>query len=190
MKKFFLFVWEITKVAAISLAIIIPVRYFLIQPFYVKGASMEPNFHDNEYLIIDELSYRFQEATRGQVVVFRYPRNPQEFYIKRVIALPGEEIEIKDGVITIFNEENPDGFVIKEDYLSPDLKTSYDSPERIVVGPDEYFVMGDNRNASKDSRTFGPVNDGFITGKVLFRGWPLSKITFFGKDSWPKYENN
>jgi signal peptidase I len=190
MKKFFLFVWEITKVAAISLAIILPVRYFLIQPFYVKGASMEPNFHDNEYLIIDELSYRFNEVQRGQVVVFRYPRNPQEFYIKRIIALPGEEIQIKDGLITIFNDNYPDGLIMEEDYLSPDLKTSYESTEKVVVGPNEYFVMGDNRNASKDSRTFGPVNSEFVTGKVLFRGWPLSKVTFFGKDSWPKYENN
>lgn len=190
MKKFFLFVWEITKVAAISLAIIIPVRYFLIQPFYVKGASMEPNFHDNEYLIIDELSYRFNEIERGQVIVFRYPRNPQEFYIKRVVGLPGEEVEIVDGQIKIFNEDNKNGFILNEDYLSANLVASHENRERVALAPEEYFVMGDNRNASKDSRTFGPVNKGFITGKVLFRGWPVSRIDFFDKDSWPKYENN
>ena len=83
MRKFFLFIWEIVKVVSISLVIILPVRYYLIQPFYVKGASMEPTFHDHEYLIIDEISYRFNSPERGQVVVFRYPRNPQEYYIKR-----------------------------------------------------------------------------------------------------------
>ena len=188
MKKFFIFVWEIVKVAVISLAIIIPVRYFLIQPFYVKGASMEPNFHDNEYLIIDELSYRFNPPTRGHVVVFRYPKNPQEYFIKRVIALPGEEIKIKDGNIIIYNDERPEGFVLIEEYLDQNLVNYNDSEGKIPVGPDEYFVMGDNRGSSRDSRSFGPVNKSFITGKVLFRGWPISNITVFNKDFWPSYE--
>jgi signal peptidase I len=189
MKKFLLFIWEITKVAAVSLAIILPVRYFLIQPFYVKGASMEPNFHDNEYLIIDELSYRFTPPVRGQVIVFRYPRNPQEYFIKRVIALPGEEVRVQDGKVTIFNTEHPEGFTISESYLPSDLLTYNDTEEKIVVGPNEYFVLGDNRGASKDSRSFGPVNKSFITGKVLFRGWPFSEITVFDKGYWPQYGN-
>ena len=189
MKKFFLFIWEITKVVAISLAIILPVRYFLIQPFYVKGASMEPNFHDHEYLIIDELSYRFNNPERGQVIVFRYPRNPQEYFIKRVIALPGEQIQIKDGQVLIFNAAYPEGFTVDEKYLADDLVTFNSSELKVTVGPDEYFVLGDNRNASKDSRSFGPVNRSFITGKVLFRGWPLKEITVFNKDYWPQYNN-
>ncbi len=189
MKKFFIFVWEIVKVSVISLAIIIPVRYYLIQPFYVKGASMEPNFHDNEYLIIDELSYRFNEPVRGQVIVFRYPKNPQEYFIKRLIALPGEEVQIKDGEIIIYNDKHPDGLTLPETYLDKNLVTYNDSEVRVAVGPDEYFVMGDNRGSSRDSRSFGPVNKNFITGKVLFRGWPLSNISFFGKDTWPNYEN-
>lgn len=187
MKKFFLFVWEITKVVAISLAIILPVRYFLIQPFYVKGASMEPNFHDREYLIIDEISYRFEEPRRGQVIVFRYPRDPQEYFIKRIIALPGEEVQIKDGQIIIFNEENPSGFTLSEDYLPDNLATYNQSEEKLAIGPDEYFVLGDNRNASKDSRSFGAVDKSFLTGKVLFRGWPLNKLAVFNNDSWPQY---
>lgn len=189
MKKFFLFIWEITKVVAISLAIILPVRYFLIQPFYVKGASMEPNFHDHEYLIIDELSYRFNDPQRGQVVVFRYPRNPQEYFIKRVIGLPGEQIQIKDGQVIIFNEARPEGFTINEQYLSGDLITFDSSDIKVTVGPDEYFVLGDNRSASKDSRSFGPVNRSFITGKVLFRGWPLNEVTVFDNKYWPQYNN-
>ncbi|MFA5753745.1 MAG: signal peptidase I [Patescibacteria group bacterium] len=189
MKKFLIFVWELTKIVAISLAIILPVRYFLIQPFYVKGASMEPNFHDHEYLIIDEISYRFQVPERGQVIVFRYPRNPQEYYIKRVIALPGEEVLIKDGQVTVFNAEHPDGFTLDEQYLPADLTTYNVNEEKTIVGPEEYYVLGDNRNASKDSRNFGPINRSYITGKVLFRGWPIDQITVFDRDYWPQYQS-
>jgi signal peptidase I len=189
MKKFFLFVWEITKVVCISLAIILPVRYYLIQPFYVKGASMEPNFHDHEYLIIDEISYRLSPLVRGQVIVFRYPRDPQEYFIKRIIALPGEMVQIKDGQVIIYNDAHPDGYKLEEKYLPADLLTSAPSELKFAVGPDEYFVLGDNRNASKDSRSFGMVNKSFVTGKVLFRGWPLNEITFFTQDYWPQYNN-
>ncbi|MFA5024357.1 MAG: signal peptidase I [Patescibacteria group bacterium] len=189
MKKFFLFVWEIAKVVCISLAIILPVRYYLIQPFYVKGASMEPNFHDKEYLIIDEISYRFKAPERGQVIVFRYPRNPQEYFIKRIIGLPGESIQIKDGQVKIFNALNPEGFALNEKYLPSDLETADQNEARIELDDNEYFVLGDNRNASKDSRSFGPLNKSFITGKILFRGWPLNEITVFDKDYWPQYNN-
>jgi len=177
MRKFFLFVWDITKVVCISLAIILPVRYYLIQPFYVKGASMEPSFYDHEYLIVDELSYRFNPPTRGQVIVFRYPRNPQEYFIKRIIGLPGEQVQIKNGQIYIYNQTQPEGFVLNEDYLPEDLLTYNQDESRLTIGEDEYFVLGDNRSASKDSRSFGPVNKSFITGKILL----------FDKDQWPQY---
>lgn len=189
MRKFFIFVWEITKVVCISLAIIIPVRYYLIQPFYVKGASMEPNFHDHEYLIIDEISYRINPPVRGQVVVFRYPRNPQEYFIKRIIGLPGEEIAIKNGQVIIYNKEYPDGFTLGEKYLSDGVLTENQKEEKISIPENEYFVLGDNRGASKDSRYFGSVDKSFITGKVLFRGWPLNEITVFNKNYWPQYNN-
>jgi len=187
MRKFFIFVWDITKVVCISLAIILPVRYYLIQPFYVKGASMEPSFYDHEYLIVDEISYRFNPPTRGQVIVFRYPRNPQEYFIKRIIGLPGEQVQIKDGRIYIYNQAQPEGFALDENYLPEDLLTYNQDESRLTIGVDEYFVLGDNRNASKDSRSFGPVNKSFITGKILFRGWPLNKILLFDKDQWPQY---
>jgi len=189
MKNFLLFVWEILKVAIISAAIIVPIRYFLIQPFFVKGASMEPNFHDKEYLIIDEISYRFEAPARGQVIVFRYPRNPQEYFIKRVIGLPGEEIQIKDGKVTIFNSANPQGFILDEKYLPADFTTYNQDETRKQIGADEYYVLGDNRGASKDSRYFGVVNKSFITGKVLFRGWPFNEVTVFNKNYWPQYNN-
>ena len=189
MRKFFLFVWEIVKVVSISLAIILPVRYYLIQPFYVKGASMEPNFHDHEYLVIDEISYRFNPPERGQVIVFRYPRNPQEYFIKRVIALPGEDVQMKDGNVIIYNDTNPDGMTLNEAYLPTGLETADNNGAKIKIGDNEYFVLGDNRGASKDSRSFGAVDKTFITGKVLFRGWPLSKITVFNNSFWPSYQD-
>jgi len=168
------------KVVVISLVIIIPIRYFLIQPFYVKGMSMEPNFHDHEYLIIDEISYRFENPKRGDIIVFRYPKDPQEYYIKRVVGLPDEKIEIKDGQVYIYNQEFKDGVILDEEYLSPDLKTySSSGTYSVVLGKNEFFVLGDNRNSSKDSRSFGPVDRSFITGRALLRGWPVNRLTMF-----------
>ena len=179
LKNFFNFVFELVKIVVISLVIIIPVRYFLIQPFYVKGASMEPNFYDHEYLIIDEISYRFNEPKRGDIVVFRYPRNPQEYFIKRLIGIPGDEIQIKDGYVYILNNNNPDRVRLEEPYLSPGVKTYGLTEEVVVLGDDEFYVLGDNRNSSKDSRSFGPVNRSYITGRVLLRGWPFDRIQLF-----------
>jgi signal peptidase I len=179
MKNFFRYVFELVKVVVISLAIIIPIRYYLIQPFYVKGASMEPNFHDNEYLIIDEISYRFHEPARGDIVVFRYPRNPAEFFIKRIIGLPGEKIQVKDGSVYIFNADHNEGVKLEEKYLPADLSTYALNEEITTLGINEFYVLGDNRNSSKDSRSFGPVDRKFITGRVLLRGWPFNKINVF-----------
>ena len=109
-----IFLWETAKIIIISLAIIIPVRYFLIQPFFVRGASMEPNFHDGEYLIIDELSYRLGEPERGDVIIFKYPKDPSQYYVKRIIGLPMETVEIKDGQIIVYNSQNPDGEILNE----------------------------------------------------------------------------
>lgn len=175
---------EFIKVVIISLLIILPIRYFIIQPFYVKGASMEPTFHDREYLIIDEISYRFSEPERGEVIVFRYPDNPQEYFIKRVIGLPEEKVEIINGEIFIYNRENPEGFKLDESlYLADNIKTYNTNDNLTELDANKYFVLGDNRYASKDSRTFGALNKSFITGRVLLRGWPFNRFTLF------KYSN-
>ncbi|MFA5188443.1 MAG: signal peptidase I [Patescibacteria group bacterium] len=174
------FIGEIVKVIIISLAIIIPVRYFLIQPFYVKGASMEPNFHDHEYLIINEIVYRFENPQRGDIVVFRYPKDPSQYFIKRVIGLPGEKIKIKDNKVYVYNDKYPNGLAINEDvYLPEDEQTPNLGLTEFILGSDEYFVMGDNREASLDSRRFGPVPRRLIIGKAWIRGWPFDKITIF-----------
>lgn len=169
------FIWETAKIIIISLAIIIPIRYYLVQPFFVKGASMEENFHDGDYLLIDEISYRFNEPRRGDVIVFRYPENPSQFYIKRIIGLPGETVEVKNNKVKIYNTEFKTGFVPKEYYLSDGQETFGNNMTQLK--DDEYFVMGDNRLQSSDSRRWGPVAQKFITGRAFVRLWPITKIT-------------
>lgn len=171
---------EIVKVVIISLAIIIPVRYFLIQPFYVKGASMEPSFYDHEYLIINEIVYRFNNPQRGDVVVFRYPKDPSQYFIKRIIGLPGEKVKIKDGKLFIYNDQFPTGIVLNEEvYLFEDTETPHLGKTEFILEADEYFVLGDNREASLDSRRFGPVSRRLIIGRAWVRGWPFDKIAIF-----------
>ncbi|PIS05028.1 MAG: signal peptidase I [Candidatus Buchananbacteria bacterium CG10_big_fil_rev_8_21_14_0_10_42_9] len=181
-KEALIFIWEIVKVVVISLAIIIPVRYFLIQPFYVKGASMEPNFHDNEYLIINEITYRFNDPERGDVVVFRNPNNKKEFFIKRIVGLPGETVAINNGRIVIKNNSNPQGIVLEEDYLEPGTKTLANNNKEWTVPALHYFLLGDNREHSLDSRIFGPVDQDLIIGSALVRGWPVDRLGFVGGD--------
>lgn len=177
------FILEIVKIVLISLAIIVPVRYFLIQPFYVKGASMEPNYLDKDYLIIDEASFRVlkKEPVRGEVIVFRYPKDPSQYFIKRVIGLPGETIEISDGKIVIYNAGFPSGITLDESrYLNPSVKTTTNKGTlRIELGPDDYYVLGDNRTQSLDSRTFGPVHFADIIGKTWLRGFPFDRLGVF-----------
>ncbi len=172
-----LFVFETLKIVVLAGLTVYLVRYFLFKPFYVKGASMEPNFYSQEYLIIDELSYRFHSPVRGEVVVFRYPQDPKEFFLKRVIGLPGERVKISDGKIVIYNAEHPEGFVFEESYLPKDHVTI--GEKNTTLGDGEFFVLGDNRPNSYDSRRFGPINKSDIVGKVIFRGWPLNRVQVF-----------
>ncbi len=175
---------ELVEVVVISLAIILPIRYFLVQPFYVKGASMEPTFDDREYLIIDEISYRFHAAERGDVVVFRYPLDPKQYFIKRIIALPGERVSVADGKITVFNDAHPDGWLLDESaYLSAGIQTFGNTV--VTLGAEEYFVLGDNRSASLDSRSFGPLPKRFIVGRAWIRGWPVDRLTVFHNPAYP-----
>jgi len=174
---------ELVKVVVISLAIVLPVRYFLIQPFYVKGASMEPSFYDDEYLIINEIVYRLGTPARGDIVVFKYPRQPNQYFIKRIIGLPGERVVIKNNEVIIYNKKHREGRKIDESsYLSATEKTL--GVEDITLKSDEYFVLGDNRAHSLDSRSFGAVPEDNIIGKTWIRGWPLDRLKKF---SGPDY---
>lgn len=167
--------WEILKVIIISLAIVLPIRYFVAQPFIVRGASMEQNFYDREYLVIDELSYYFREPERGEAIVFRYPRDPRQFFIKRIVGLPGEKVETKDGRIKVFNKDFPGGFILEEPYLTPPGLLTRPDVE-VSLGGDDFFVLGDNRNSSSDSRVWGPLRRELIVGRAVFRAWPFARF--------------
>ena len=182
-------IWEIVKMVFWVVVIIVPIRVFLIQPFFVQGASMEPNFEDKQYLIVNELGYKttevsnlftvkpFKELKRGDVVVFRYQKNPKIFYIKRIIGLPGEKIEVSNDKVKIFNSENPNGFALDESqYLSASVMTAGEA--NLTLG-NEYFVMGDNRQYSSDSRSWGPVPEADVMGRVVLRAWPFNKAGIF-----------
>jgi signal peptidase I len=171
---FLAFIRELIKITLISLAIILPVRYFLIKPFYVNGASMEPTYYNHEYLIVNEISYRFANPQRGDVIVFKYPVDPSEFFIKRIIGLPGEHVVISVGKVAIYNSENPEGKILDEEYLKDGTMTSGEID--VVLKEDEYFVLGDNRGASLDSRRFGTLNKEKIIGKTWLRMLPFERI--------------
>jgi signal peptidase I len=159
------------KVFIITFACALFIRAFVAQPFVVNGASMEQTFKTDEYLVIDELSLHLRDPIRGEVVVFKSPENPSRFFIKRVIGLPGETVTIKNGTVTI-SKKDTKSFTLKEPYINTE---THGSVVRILRDK-EYFVMGDNRDVSSDSRFWGPVPRSFIIGRVLFRFLPLSKM--------------
>jgi len=182
-----LFFVEALKIIALAGVTIFLIRYFLFKPFYVKGASMEPNFYSQEYLIIDEITYRFQQPKRGEVVVFKYSDTPKEYYLKRIIGLPGERVKISEGKVIIYNKEYPEGFIIDETYLPTDLITI--GEKNTALQENQYFVLGDNRPNSSDSRRFGPINKSIIVGRVIFRGWPFNRMQVFKTPEFKIIEN-
>ncbi len=173
------FIWETVKVVFISLVIIIPIRYFLIQPFFVNGQSMEPNFEDKDYVIVNKIDYRLDKPQRGDVIVFLYPkdleRGVRTYFIKRIIGLPGETVQIQDNRVIVYNMDFPDGMVLDEsNYLASDQETR--GTVRMKLDPDEYFVLGDNRLHSSDSRAWGVLHAPLISGRAWIRLWPLNEI--------------
>ncbi|HEY4498166.1 MAG TPA: signal peptidase I [Candidatus Paceibacterota bacterium] len=164
MRQLFASILEILETLVIVLVSIYFVYSFIAQPFLVQGASMEPNFESGDYLLVDEVTYRFREPERGEVIVFRNPANENEFYIKRVVGLPGETVIIQDGQVTI------DGEPIKEGYLSDGQNLKGEYIFKLAEG--EHFVMGDNRAQSFDSRSWGPLDEDLIIGIVRLRFWP------------------
>lgn len=174
--KVAVFFLEVIKIAIMAGVTIGLVRYFLFKPFYVKGQSMEPSFYEHEYLIVDELTYRFRNPEHGEVVVFRSPTQEGDYLLKRVIAVPGERVKIEDNKVVIYNEDHPEGVVLDEYYLTEETPGSV----MYTLGTDQYFVLGDNRDASYDSRRFGPVGRDTIVGRAFIRGWPFHRIGTLG----------
>ena len=164
--------WELARFALIAIAVVVPIRIFIAQPFIVSGSSMVPTFDDGQYLIIDEISYRLNDPQRDDVVVFRYPNDQKKFFIKRIIGLPNEKIDIKGSVITITNAGHPSGFTLDQSYI----KNTANNNTHFELKNDEYFVMGDNRPASYDSRYWGAVPKKLLIGKVFLRLLPINKM--------------
>ncbi len=192
LSELFEFVWETAKVVLLSLVIILPIRYFLIQPFFVKGSSMVPNFHDKEYILVDKWTYRLGRPERGDVIVFKYPNNPSEYFIKRIIGLPGESVLAGNNKVVIYNDRYPQGFVLNEKGYLPDTNPTFCTGTmpycgvKVPLKADEYFVMGDNREHSSDGRFFGPVNKSqFFSGMAWLRLWPLDRISFIPRTEYP-----
>lgn len=190
------FAWELAKTVIGVLLFVAIFRFFILQPFYVIGSSMEPTYHNGDYLFVNELTYLFSKPKRGDVIVFRHPEEectafidknpllkrvfegPCKSYIKRVIGLPGDTVEVKEGKVFVNGNE------LKEDYIQDNLRTL--GNQIVKLGNDEYYVLGDNRlpNASSDSREWGPLTPKYIIGKSFVRLLPVDKI---GLDQEPSY---
>lgn len=162
------FLKEVLQLVIIAIVIVIPFRLYIAQPFVVDGASMDPTFKDGQYLIVDELSYHFNTPERGSVLIFKYPQNPKKYFIKRVIGLPGEKVDINAGVVSIVNDKHPSGLVLEEPYI----QFTKDDTMSYTLGEKEYFVMGDNRLGSADSRVWGAVPEENIIGRPFVRFIP------------------
>lgn len=183
LKKYVPFAIELVKIAFMAFIIVAPIRYFLFQPFIVSGASMAPNFATGDYLIVDEISYRLSEPQRGDVVVFNagfLPGYANQRFIKRIIGLPGETVEVTDGRVTIIKDGQEK--VLNEGYLPDDLRTY--GNVKTTLNSDEYFVLGDNREYSYDSRMWGVVLRKNIIGKASLRILPITSLSGISRPTY------
>ena len=171
---------ETVRFVIITVLIVVPFRLFIAQPFIVSGDSMVPTFHNSEYLIVDELSYYLREPSRGEVVIFRYPKEPSKFFIKRIVGLPGETVAIKNNHVEITKIGGT-----RVSLTEPYVKTELLSDMSVILANDEYFVMGDNRNASSDSRFWGPVTRPLIIGRAFARLLPIAQAEMLPGKSIP-----
>lgn len=172
-------VYEWVQVIVIALLISLPIRFFIAEPFVVNGASMDPTFSTGQFLIVDRLTYRLESPHRGDVIVFEYPNDPSKYYIKRIIGLPGETVDINDGVVAITSNSVTGTAsttkILNEPYIEA-IHASHDALHE-SLGPTEYFVMGDNRSQSSDSRSWGPLDNHFIIGRPVIRLLPVTAIS-------------
>lgn len=172
------FVKEILGFALVTIAIVLPIRLFVAEPYIVSGSSMEPTFHTNDYLIVDRLSLRFSNVKRGEVLILRHPQRKGEYLIKRVIGIPGDTVSMKDNEIMISNSSNTEGFKLDQSYIENKATGSFST----VLGENQYFVLGDNRPRSADSRIWGNFSKADIIGRPLIRLIPVTEIGLYPGD--------
>lgn len=167
------------RTVLIVIGIAIVIRVFIFQPYRVEGASMLPRFTTNDHLIVDKLSYRFTEPHRGDIIVFKYPRETSIYYVKRIIGLPGERVSIKDNTITITKADGSSFVLAENAYLASTVKTNPSSQgeTEFSVAQNSYFVLGDNRPASSDSREWGLLPKEDIIGRVILQTYPLKDFS-------------
>jgi signal peptidase I len=180
------FLWELARIVIIAFVIMVGFRYFVAEPFIVSGSSMVPNFENREYLVINKMTYRFNEPQRGDVIVFKYPKDTSQYFIKRIVGLPGEKVQVKNGKIHIFNSQYPNGAELIEPYLS-NGDITFGKEDLVTLGSDEFYVVGDNRLASSDSRVWGILPRNNIVGTAWLRVFPLDA---FGSPEFPQARFN
>ncbi|MEK7564294.1 MAG: signal peptidase I [Patescibacteria group bacterium] len=169
-------IFELVRFGIIAFLIVVPIRLFIIEPFIVSGSSMFPTFIDKDYLIVDKVSYELGDPQRNDVVIFKFPEDTTKFFVKRVIGLPNETVDIEGSTVTITNNTTKTSFKLDQSYI----KNALPKDTHFVLQDKEYFVMGDNRNASSDSRYWGAVHRNLFVGKALLRLWPIKNV-----DIWP-----
>jgi signal peptidase I len=178
-KDFFYFLWDLLKTGVIVFLIAFSIRYFLVQPFIVEGNSMLPNFVDQEYLLAEKISYIIGQPKRGDVVIFKPPANPSQNYIKRIIGLPGETVEISESEVKIINGDHPKGKSLGEEYIPKNTITrplNNNDKTSVTLGDNQYFVLGDNREHSSDSREWGLLPKVNIIGRAWLTIKPLDRF--------------
>jgi signal peptidase I len=193
MRKFLASFLEVLEIAVIAVGAVYIVRTFFVQPFLVSGSSMVPTFQNGDYVLVDEFTYHVRQADRGEVIVFHDPQDWSTYFIKRVIGLPGEKIQISNNVVTVFNTQHPEGFALDETYLpsgTPVSAVACDGGSNVngvctyTLSSSTYLVFGDNRTESYDSRSWGPLPAQNIVGLVRIRLWPLNEITAFAAPNY------
>lgn len=175
---------DLTQTVVLAASFFVIIYLFIAQPNMIRGASMEENYYNGDYILTEKISYRLHNPKRGDVIVFQAPNRPDTDYIKRIIALPGEKIELKNGKVYVNDQ------LLSENYQPSDIQTLAGSflkeNQTYIVPQNSYFVLGDNRSHSSDSREFGTIQKEVIVGKAFWRYWPLPR---FGLLKSPIYEN-
>ncbi len=181
-----IFIWDLVKIFFIAFVLVwLIIRPFIAEPFVVSGSSMVPTFHNREYLIVEKLSYRFGEPERGDVIVFKYPIDPEQYFIKRIIGVPGDRVIVSQGRVTIKNADHPNGLLLDEQYL-PNQNVTLGRSEEVELAANQYYVLGDNRLQSSDSRVWGPLPKANIIGKVWLRVLPLRLFGITSHYTYPE----